>query len=91
MKLFSKGVGPLCRHAYIVSRKCAKTILKETWPMSKFKGPGGDNSYVNLIKNNRIQSYTVNNDFITIEQNRTKLGSKLGGYDTGTPPPRCRD
>ena len=89
MKLFSKGVKPLCRHAYIVSRKCAKTILKETWPMSEFNGPGGDNSYVNLIKNNRMQAYTVNNDFIKIEQNRTKLGSKLGDYDSGDAPPRC--
>ena len=89
MNLFSKGNRPLCRHAYIVSRKCAKIILKETWPMNKFNGPGGDNSYVNLIKNNKIQSYTVNSDFINIEQNRTKLGSKLGDYDSGKAPPRC--
>jgi len=89
MKLFSKGQRPLCRHAYIVSRRCAKVILKETWPMTKFNGPGGDNSYVNLIKNKKIQSYTVNNDFINIEQNRTKLGSKLGDYDSAKPPPRC--
>ena len=89
MKLFSKGKRPLCRHAYIVSRKCAKIILQETWPMSKFNGPGGDNSYVNLIKNNRIQSYTVNSDFINIEQNRTKLGSKLANYASGNSPPKC--
>jgi GR25 family glycosyltransferase involved in LPS biosynthesis len=89
MKLFSKGKRPLCRHAYIVSRRCAKIILKETWPMNKFPGPGGDNSYVNLIKNNTIQSYTVNSNFINIEQNRTKLGSKLGDYDSGKAPPKC--
>ena len=57
--------------------------------MIKFNGPGGDNSYVNLIKNNKIQSYTVNSDFINIEQNRSKLGSKLGDYESGKAPPKC--
>lgn len=89
LEIFSRARAPLCRHAYIVNKRCAKMILKKTWPMNEHGGPGGDNLYSKLMINNEIIPYTVNNNFISIEQNREKLGSKLGGYESGKAPPRC--
>tara|TARA_Y100000816_G_C26107466_1_gene589028 strand:- start:84 stop:809 length:726 start_codon:yes stop_codon:yes gene_type:complete len=87
-KIFNRASRPLCRHAYILSRNGAKKIYEKSWPMSKFPGPGGDNIYGSLVKNKEIIGYTVNEEFIKIEQNRKKLGSKIGEYNSGSAPPR---
>ena len=68
-----KPFKPLCRHAYGVTNRCAKKIVKYTLPMTIFPG---DQMYVQLIKNKIINAYSSYEQIFT--QNRKKFGSNLG-------------
>ena len=85
-RMFNKANRALCRHAYIVSRRGAQKIIENTWPM---KNKAGDEMYSSLLRKRHLNGYTIKNDFISIEQNRLNLGSKLGNYASARPPPKC--
>lgn len=87
-QIFNRAKQAMCRHAYIVSRKGASILIKNTWPMDSI---GGDNMYANLLISNKLSGYTINPKFLFIEQNRLKFGSKLANfnYASGVAPNRC--
>lgn len=67
---------PLCRHSYIVSRKGALSIIKQTLPL-KIQG---DNTIANLIKSKKLIAYAAKPALF--HQNRKELGSNLDNNDT---------
>lgn len=73
-KYFNKSVRPVCRHCYLVSRKGANIIISNT----KYISSSGDIRYMKLIEENKLKSYSVNSNYLLIEQNRDNLGSELG-------------
>ena len=81
--LFNISHKPLCRHFYLVSKNGATKIINNTLPMYE----NGDVMYSNLIRNNILKAYNVNNEYLNIIQNREVLGSNL---KNGTSiPPTC--
>jgi len=71
-----KAYKPQCRHAYGVSRKGAKKIIKLSLPMIKW---GGDTIIAKLIQNGIIEAYAITPQIF--KQNRTELGTNLGNND----------
>lgn len=73
---------PLCRHAYVVSRKGARKLLTYTIPMWH----NGDQMYLKLIQAGRLSAYSSKEPLFF--QQREELGSTLGNGSTN--PPVCR-
>tara|TARA_B100001769_G_C21971479_1_gene522572 strand:- start:132 stop:920 length:789 start_codon:yes stop_codon:yes gene_type:complete len=70
---FNKSVRPSCTHLYFVSRKGANKIINNIKPFKY----GIDIHYMDLINNKILNSYSVNSNYLLIEQNRDNLGSEL--------------
>ena len=77
-------ISTLCRHFYLVSRNGAQIIVNNTLPMYH----NGDNMYADLVKNKKLISFDVRNDYFNIKQNREQLGSELLN-DNGLELPKC--
>lgn len=77
-EMFVKSIKPLCRHMYLVSKPGARIILNNTTPLFK----PGDNTIADLISVNKLKSYNVKPEFLTIEQDRKNLGSNLDNDKT---------
>ena len=80
--IFDKSYRPLCRHIYLVSRKGADSIIKNTIPMYM----NGDQMYADLIKRNILKAYNVDHNYLNISQNRGVLGSNLNNGNEVPPP-----
>lgn len=70
-----KVSNPKCRHAYGLSRKGAKKILKYTVPMVN----NGDLMYAKNIRNGNINAYGISPSIFY--QNRNNFVTNLGNYD----------
>lgn len=77
-------ISTLCRHFYLVSKNGAQIIVNNTLPMYH----NGDNMYADLVKNKKLISFDVRNDYFNIKQNREQLGSELLN-DNGLELPKC--
>ena len=73
-KYFNYSLKPKCRHCYLVSRKGANIIISNT----KYITDSGDIRYAKLIRENKLKSYSVNTNYLLIQQNREDLGTELG-------------
>lgn len=78
--LLVKPFVPKCRHAYIVSRKGAETIIRHSTPLHSLPG---DIIIGLMVKNNILDGYAVRYPLFT--QNRKELGTTLGNYDSIRP------
>ncbi len=76
--LFYKSNHPLCNHCYIVSKKGAIKLIDKLKVMTNNK----DEMMKELIIRNELISYSVNKDYIHINQNRAELNTNLGNNDT---------
>ena len=63
---------PYCRHAYVVTRAGATTILAKTYPMT---GSPGDHMYRALIQRRQLRALVV--EPVLFSQNRETLGTTL--------------
>ena len=85
-ELFNHAVVPVCLHSYLVSRKGAEKLLKLLIPMTE----GIDVAILYLIKNKKINAFTVNNKYLQVLQNRKDLGSDISDVKHAADIPMCR-
>ena len=71
--IFDISIKPLCRHMYLVSRKGANIIIDKTLPMYK----PGDNMISDLVLTKELKSYSVNQNFFNVIQDKETFGSNL--------------
>ena len=69
--IFDKPNRPFCRHMYLVSKTGANIILNDTLPMDR----PGDNMVANLILQNKLVAYSVNQKYFNIFQDRETFKS----------------
>ena len=65
-KYFNKSVNPSCTHLYLVSRNGANKIINNIKPFKY----GIDFHYIDLIKNKTLNSYSANNKYFDLTQDR---------------------
>ena len=70
---FNKSVNPGCTHLYLVSRNGANKIINN---IKQFKY-GIDNHYLDLIKNKTLNSYSANNKYFDLTQDRHNMDSEI--------------
>jgi len=63
---FNKSVNPSCTHLYLVSRNGANKIINNIKPFKY----GIDIHYIDLIKNKTLNSYSANNKYFDLTQDR---------------------
>jgi GR25 family glycosyltransferase involved in LPS biosynthesis len=73
---FDKSYNPRCRHFYLVSQEGARKIIDNTLPMYM----QGDVMIGLMIRNKELISYNLNSKYLSIKQNREKLGTNLNNY-----------
>ena len=71
-----KSQNPLCRHAYLVSRRGAQKILDYCLPM---KGYAGDMHYTEMVRKGLLNAYSTKIQIFL--QNRKQLGTNLNNDD----------
>ena len=85
-KLFNHAVVPVCLHSYLVSRKGARKLLDLVIPLTE----GIDVAILHLIRQNKINAFTVNKDYLQVLQNRKDLGSDISNIEHAADIPVCR-
>lgn len=75
-KWLVKSQNPLCRHAYLVSRRGAQKILDYCLPM---KGYAGDIHYTEMVRKGLLNAYSTKIQIFF--QNRKQFGSNLNNND----------
>lgn len=84
-KLFNHAINPVCLHSYLVSREGARKLLKMIVPITQ----GIDVVILHLIKQKKINAYTVNKDYLQVLQNRKDLGSDISNIKHAADIPQC--
>ena len=74
---FNNSIRPRCTHCYVVSKIGAKKIINNLGEMELPL----DNYYVKLLDNKILKSYSANNNYFQLQQNRTELGSIIQDND----------
>jgi len=85
-ELFNHAVVPVCLHSYLVSREGARKLLDLIVPLTE----GLDVVVLHLIRQKKINAYTVNNGYLQILQNRKDLGSDISNIEHAADIPVCR-
>jgi hypothetical protein len=84
--LFSHAVVPVCLHSYLVSREGARKLLDMIIPLTE----GLDVVILHLIRQKKINAFTVNKDYLQVLQNRKDLGSDISNIEHAADIPVCR-
>lgn len=84
--LFNHAVSPVCLHSYLVSREGARKLLDMIIPITQ----GIDVVILHLIRQKKINAYTVNNGYLQVLQNRKDLGSDISNIEHAADIPVCR-
>tara|TARA_Y100001970_G_scaffold293968_1_gene445198 strand:+ start:10207 stop:11037 length:831 start_codon:yes stop_codon:yes gene_type:complete len=85
-ELFNHAVVPVCLHSYLVSREGAKKLLDLVIPLTE----GIDVVVLHLIRQKKINAFTVNNKYLQVLQNRKDLGSDISNIEHAADIPVCR-
>ena len=70
---FNKSVKPGCTHLYLVSRNGANKIINNIKPFKY----AIDIHYIDLIKNKTLNSYSANNKYFDLTQDRDNMDSEI--------------
>ena len=85
-ELFNHAVVPVCLHSYLVSREGARKLLDMIIPLTQ----GLDVVILHLIRQKKINAFTVNNGYLQVLQNRKDLGSDISNIEHAADIPVCR-
>ena len=85
-KLFNHAVVPVCLHSYLVSREGARKLLDLVIPLTE----GIDVAILYLIREKKINAFTVNKEYLQVLQNRKDLGSDISNIEHAADIPVCR-
>ena len=85
-ELFNHAVVPVCLHSYLVSREGARKLLDLIIPLTE----GLDVAILHLIRQKKINAYTVNKSYLQVLQNRKDLGSDISNIEHAADVPVCR-